>query len=675
MDFSFLEHFDFNVVMLIILSLLIFIYLYSKYKDAYKALYILRLSILFLMILYIFNPVIKYSTDNYVNLKWAFFFDNSSSMKFHKSPSLSSINLGITEFLDKLRKKDISFTSYVFDSKISPSKGDLSGNGLSTNIGNIAKFLEQNKNELAGSVIISDGIPTEGVEPSKLFKNLGLQVHALGIGSKASLVDVFINSIEAPTVAIKNERINLSVEIQSIGQVNDEVSISLYDESRLIASKYVNLYGQGSNSIINFQFQSKSLGRQKYKVQVSSIADEVNILNNRQSFDLLILKEKYRVALFTGSPNKNTAVVKKTLKNNNRIEVDHYLKISPKKFSLPIKNFWGSAYDLILFENYPIEPLPQNFVRILAKKIISQQTGIMLISGPNQNNKSLQGLEPIFGIETIEEKNPEDALSYWDFSDNFVESEDLPPLTKNFSISSFENSVREIAVFESGWTLLSRNIKKRVRSIIFTSPDLSKLYFYNDNLNVFSKIFSESINWLLRSGVSTENYFRMNRDFFQQGEVAHLSGTKTGTEDSSGFYVDVFREEAFVLSADFDVNTEKNIWVTSFRAPSPGNYLYKIFSKNNKEMIQSTPFNVLDSQIEISQVYLNEKLLKELSYANNGSYFEWKDRENLLEEITQKGKREIKANMIIFKDSVALLSLVLVLFFSEWILRKKKGFL
>ena len=182
MDFSFLEPIDFKVIILIILSLLIFIYLYSKYKVAYKALYVLRLSILFLMIIYIFNPVIKYSTDNYANLKWAFFFDNSSSIKFHKSPSLSSINLGVAEFLDQLRKKDISFTSYVFDSKISPSKGDLSGNGLSTNIGNIAKYLEQNKNELAGSVIISDGIPTEGVEPLILFKNLGLQGSCLGIG-------------------------------------------------------------------------------------------------------------------------------------------------------------------------------------------------------------------------------------------------------------------------------------------------------------------------------------------------------------------------------------------------------------------------------------------------------------------------------------------------------------
>ena len=102
----------------------------------------------------------------------------------------------------------------------------------------------------------------------------------MGVGSRSSLVDIFINSIDAPTVAIKNERINLSAEIQSIGVSGEKFSVSLYDESRLIASKYINLSGLDSKVKVNFQFQPRSLGRQKYKIQVSSISDEVNILNN-----------------------------------------------------------------------------------------------------------------------------------------------------------------------------------------------------------------------------------------------------------------------------------------------------------------------------------------------------------------------------------------------------------
>ena len=244
---------------------------------------------------------------------------------------------------------------------------------------------------------------------------------------------------------------------------------------------------------------------------------------------------------------------------------------------------------------------------------------------------------------------------------------------RKFSISSTEKDSKDIAVFESGWTLLTRNIKKRLRSVIFTSSDLNKIFFYSKDTNVYSKIFSESINWLLRSGISTENYFRMNRDYLQQGEMAYLSGTKVGLADSLGYYVDVFRSDKIVLSADFDINTEKNIWETNFRTSIPGDYVYKVYSKQNEEMIQSTDFKVLDSQIEISQVYLNDKLLKEISLSSNGSYFDWNDRDNIFNEISQKGKQEIKANVIIFKDSVILISLIIFFLCTELILRKKSG--
>jgi len=675
MNFNFLQQIDFISAFIIIISLIIFIYLFRIHGKKYRVFFILRISMLCLMMLYLFNPVLKYSTNKYRNLEWALFFDNSSSIKFHKSPSLGSINLGVSNFLNKFEDKDISYRPYSFHSKIEPLNGELSGKGQSTNIGNIAEFLQQNKNKLAGSIIISDGIPTEGVDPSSLFKNLGLQIHTLGIGSRSSLVDIFINSIDAPTVAIKNDRINLSVQIQSIGVSGEKFSVSLYDESRLIASKYVNLSGFGSKTEVNFQFQPRSLGRQKYKIQVSSVADEVNILNNRQSFDILILKDKYKVALFTGSPNKNTSVIKKTLATNNRIDLDHYLKISSNKFSTPIKNFWESAYDLILFENYPIEPLPPNFVRILAKKIISQQSGVMIVGGPNQNNKSLESLAPLIGFQLHDENTSQNDLNYWDFSNDISNGKDLPPLKRKFSITSTEKDSKDIAIFESGWTLLTRNIKKRIRSVVFTSSDLNKIFFYRNESKVFSKIFSESINWLLRSGISTENYFRMNRDYLQQGEMAYLSGTKVGLDDSLGYHVDVFRNDKIILSRDFDINTEKKIWEANFRTPIPGNYVYKIYSKQNKAIIQSTNFNVLDSQIEISQVFLNEKLLKEISISNQGSYFDWNDREYIFDEITQKGKQEIKANVIIFKDSVILISLIIAFLCVELILRKKRGLL
>ena len=93
----------------------------------------------------------------------------------------------------------------------------------------------------------------------------------------------------------------------------------------------------------------------------------------------------------------------------------------------------------------------------------------------------------------------------------------------------------------------------------------------------------------------------------------------------------------------------------------------------NKKPIQSTSFSVLESQIELNQVYLNEKLLIDISMINEGSYYNWVNKANIFDHLSQKGKREIKANVIKFKDNIFILSLVIIFLCIEWIARKQKG--
>ena len=674
MNFKLLEALDLMTSILILFSIFVFIFLYKPYKNKYKAFFSFRIILLLLLLLFLFNPTINYSTEKQKILKWALFFDNSASMKYHKSPSLSSINLGAQELINRFKKEKISFDSYSFDSNVMPLKNELNGNGETTNIGNVAEFILENQNQLAGAVLISDGISTEGASPLNLFLDTKLPVYSLGIGSKNSLIDIFINSIDAPTVAIKNERINVSVDIKSIGKINDQFSVSLYDGSKLIASKYVKLYGRGSSVKANFQYQPKSLGRQTYKIQVSSIEDEVNIINNKQNFDLLILKDKYKIALLTGSPNKNTSIINKSLKNN-RIEVDHYIKVSRSKFSKPIKTFWESSYDLIIFDNYPIEPLSASFIRILAKKILSHQSALMLVAGPNQNNDSIVGLTPLLGLEYTKESENINGVSYWDFNDSKTNMNDLPPLSQILNVNSSQVQSNSIAIFESGWPLLMRNTIGKVRAVTFTASDLNKLFFYKDGYQAFSKIFFDSIDWLIKSGVSSENFFRLNRDYFQQGELAFVAGSKITPEakDTSKFSLSVVKNNKILFSKEIEFNIESNRWEIQFRTPSPGKYFFQINKVGNKQPIQSTPFTILESKVELNQVYLNEKLLSDISLANSGSYFIWEERHRIFDFISEKGKREIKANIIKFKDSIAFLSLIIILLCIEWILRKKKG--
>ena len=672
MAFQFLSSSNLLIFILIFLSLIIFTAIYNTYRKQNKSHFLFRLALLSIFIFLLFNPVISYTSKKNKALSWAFFFDNSASLKYHISPSLVSINSGLDEIVDKIKKEEIENELFTFDSIISEKTSPITGNGQTTNLGKLADFIS--KREFAGSVIFTDGISTEGIEPILTFNNLDTPIYTVGIGNKNSLIDVFLNSVEAPTVAVKNERVNVSIEIQSIGDIDDQFSVSLYDGSRLIASKYINLYGNGSKALANFQFQTNSIGRQKFSAQVSSLSDEVNIQNNKQNFDILVIKDKYKVALITGSPNKNTSVIKKTLFSNQRIDVDHYIKISPSKFNKDIRSFWGTPYDLIMFDNYPIEPLKANFIRVLAKKIISQQSSLMLIAGANQTNESTADLLPLIGLESGKELEELSDDQFWDFEDETTFSNDIPPLKQKLFLSEFQEGSDAVATFESGWPLLIRTKKNNLRSVAISASNINKLFFNKNSINAFSKLFIESIEWLIQSGVSSENFFRTNRDYYQQGEIVYLSGSNVfNKDDLANFRIDVLKNEKIILSKKIDYNIDLKKWESSFRAPNPGKYNLEIYSNSDTEPIQTNDFKVLESQVELNQVYLNDVVLKQISSSNQGAYLSWENRDQIFDFIEKKEKEEVKANVIKFKDNTVILIMALLLLCSEWAFRKQKG--
>ena len=143
--------------------------------------------------------------------------------------------------------------------------------------------------------------------------------------------------------------------------------------------------------------------------------------------------------------------------------------------------------------------------------------------------------------------------------------------------------------------------------------------------------------------------------------------------DSTQFYLNILDKNEVLFSKEIEYNIEKNRWECQFRTPRPGDYLFQIQMNKNKKPIQSTSFSVLESQIELNQVYLNEKLLMDISMTNGGSYYNWDNKAKIFDHISQKGRREIKANVIKFKDNIFILSLVIIFLCIEWIARKQKG--
>ena len=682
MDFEFLYQADLVLWVILFIGTGLFVYLYKIIFNEkwHQFLISYRIIIFFILGILLLNPVINFSGEKEKKLDWAIFIDNSASIKYHQTPSINAVQLGIESLVNKLVEKDISYHLYQFADNIQKVNfPQLIGNGVTTNIGIIPETIKQLGNQIAGAVIISDGLITEGKDPIKDFQEFDFPIHTIGIGEGSELVDVTIESIDAPTVVLKSDWVDVNITIQSVGNIGDRLSVSLYNNRELQGSKHIRLMGMESKKEINFRFRPKEIGKQQYEVRISSVEDEIDIQNNRQKFSLLVLKDRYKVALLTGSPNKNTSVLKQKLKNNPRVELDHFIRITETRFQPAIKTFWESPYELIIFDNYPIKPLSSNFVRILGKKLLSNQSALFLILGPNQTIVSFNGITSILGVVT-EDSTIESNRFYWEFVDEQIDAGgNFPPLKQNILITGKQVSSDTLAVTEQGWPLWLRNQNGTIRTMIWTSPELNTLYFHDQKLSQegsFSVIWNQSISWLLKSGGEHENFFRLNKNRYQQGEMVQVTGTQPfeKTQDKTeNIIINVTHGSTDIITRDILYNIEEQRWLGEFRAPGPGEYNYSIQLESNQDPIQTGTFQILESQIELNQVYLNKKLLATISNSTNGQFFVWDSRDSLFSEINPKVRREFKAEIIKFNESRVLLIIMILLLCVEWFIRRHRG--
>ena len=165
-----------------------------------------------------------------MELDWNFYVDNSVSIGYHPALSLQTIKSEFSQLLINLNKQDIAPYLFSFSESVSELESVQSwdGKGSSTNLGSVTSHIISNQGILAGAIIITDGQINQGLDPTQLIQNVEVPVYTLGIGEFTPLVDLSIQSIDAPTVGIKGEDVTINVIINSTGDTKERVNVILY---------------------------------------------------------------------------------------------------------------------------------------------------------------------------------------------------------------------------------------------------------------------------------------------------------------------------------------------------------------------------------------------------------------------------------------------------------------
>jgi len=699
MDISLLKPVDawFWVFSISVLVTILVTYLSIRNHTELRWLLILRGISLIIALFLLLQPRFTWTVNKAIELEWNFYVDNSVSIVYHPALSLQTIKSELSQLIFNLNKQDIAPYLFSFSESVSALENVQSwdGKGSSTNLGSVISHIVSNQEKLAGATIITDGQINQGLDPTQLIQKVEVPVYTLGIGEFTPLVDLSIQSIDAPTVAIKGEDVTINVTINSTGDTHERVNVILYQGEKMLGSKYLQTEGFGSRTQARFMFAPSNLGENEYRVKVSTVSQEINIENNQQKFFITILKDRYMVALITGSPSFNTSVIKRYIRKYPRVELDHFVR--RKNGYLPaMKSFWSKPYQLIIFDNYPVKELSSKTQRIFSKKIGAEKSSLLWLLGGNVTEKSANSITPFFHLRLKDQiQTSEKTLWYittealsrsifqgLDVNDDLNFWKNFPPILVSYNFESTNDDIEPIAYNQGSdmVPLMFLGEKQGIRSAVWTSPDFATIHhrlYGTDYSKIFPELWTRLFSWLLKTGGEKKLYFRLNKESYQQGEEIFITGTSISNKRRS-------KDQAFIItkndsleinSAELRYNPESRRWEGNIWAPKPGKYTYEISMQDGSTLPvkQNGRFIVEESQIELNEVALNSPLLENLSKKTNGAYYPWASRAELFNKVLPRERQEKIKRSTRFNEETWVLIILIGLLTIEWIIRKRIG--
>ena len=699
------------VVVFTIVSVLSYKKIHTGNRKGWRILLTLRL-LLFSVVLLIFADITLPHITKLKKLpQVSIYFDNSVSAAHHPSLSPDALKNGYVEIISAIEEQaadinnDVQIKLYSFGSEIRELQSiseDIDFTEPSTDLYSIMdndSYLAADR-YVAGVVLITDGQITSGSESSKIVSEKGFPVHIVGFGDKTPIVDIHLENVDAPTVAVRGDQVTATAMISAVGNFRENVHVTLRKGSDVLGTKTIKLTGQGSLRTVRFQFQLNELGENMFNVQVSSLRRETNIKNNRSSFKITALNDRFRVALITGAVSPNSGLIKRILESEKRFSVDHYVK-TKSGWSKSIAMFWRTDYDLVILDNAPSKNMSGRWVEDLVRKLDRKETSLAFIIGSSVEEKLLPQVLSILGLQVLFTKTAQvkgkphfnqDAMLHPLFSgfSSKLNEISLPPITLSISVEPNTKSVKTVAIIE-GTTesaLLTLGVQKKSKTNMsrrvaaFLSSELWSLYYktlrFSDQQFVqlwWKRLF----NWLAGTTGKETLYFRLNKTSYQQGEPVYVNGTILSLENSykrkDQVTMTVTDKDGMKESVYLSYFEDENQWKGGFHAFQPGEYHYAIsvLESESEQQMTSGAFTVEESQVELNRVYLARQTLETLSEKSGGSYHSWFRREDVANKLELNPREDVLFSTRKISHWIPLSIVVLVLLTTEWILRRKWG--
>lgn len=308
-------------LILIILGAIPSLFLLYKAQKAknkhYWLSYVLRWLGTSLLLFLLFWP--KFQSTTYEEVLPEVIVLEDFSLSAKKSYSEEQ-KLKKSTFLNQLKDK-VKINHYYFGENVSTDSNAINhSQSAITNALQTVNAQELGK-QMKGIILISDGVNNIGADINSISEQLKLPVYTIGLGDSLRPVDIQIKQL------FYNDIVSVNSDFEIVALVNFQkvpsgsYEISLVQGSNTIQQKHIKYDGVQSFVEIGFITKLAHAGKYAFSVNIKSIADEINTLNNSLSATIEATEVKIKTLLIYDEPHPDIKAISAALKSNEKFSV------------------------------------------------------------------------------------------------------------------------------------------------------------------------------------------------------------------------------------------------------------------------------------------------------------------------------------------------------------------
>ena len=563
------------------------------------------------------------------------------------------------------------------------------------------------------TLLLSDGNFNQGGNPINSAERSHVPIFTIGIGDSSEQKDIAVGSIVTNSIAYVQSAVPLDVTIRSSGFHNRTITVSLLDEGTLIATEKLTLAdstGVAGERTVHFSFTPKSDGLHKYTVSVSSLDGEVTTKNNVRSVTVRVMKNKMKVLLLAGAPSADVSALEQSLAKDPNIETRLYVQQpdgslrgkSGTTVQLPTAL---SETECLVLVGFPSAPTLASIVTAILNISTEKSIPVFLLLSRTMDYDKLRMLERILPVVIPVVQNTEQSVFAnipvaMQHHELLLETEDggvwekLPPIYA--PITGFRTKPEAVTL--ATWRI--QNVRLATPIIAFRSAGQMKSFAVlgyaisrwkllagasPETESFFDTWISTIIRWLVTRENGSTLRVQPSKEFFSRGEKAE-------------FTIEAYNQSYQPLeNADVRMEIERKNSGQKFEATiqplvggrfegsvdmlPEGDFVYRATAAfNGAETGTATGrFSVGEQSIEFSDTKMNKPLLQQMATVSGGSYSDARSADAALNDLGSrpfmKAQERSSTHEFELWNMPLLLSVVVLLFGTEWIVRKRSGML